>query len=80
MTLNGIARWAIRQSLGTKRGDELIAFLAMVDETDIRSAMDLLDTVRGRPIAEIVSDLRMLVAIDEIVQGDGYNVWKDGEQ
>jgi hypothetical protein len=71
--LNGIARWAIRQSIGTKRGNQLIAFLAMVDPDDIASVVELVDTIRTRGVSDIVQDLRMLSAIDKIIQETPYD-------
>lgn len=73
LTLPWIARWAIRQSLGTKRGDQLLSILALIRPEDIDALLQLIDRIRNRDVRSILSDLTILAAIDDIVRpvGDG---------
>ena len=73
MRLNGIAKWAIRQSLGTNRGDQLIRILEAVKQEEIDALLQLIDRIRDRDVRSILNDLTILAAIDDIVRpvGDG---------
>jgi hypothetical protein len=80
MRLHVLAEMLIRQSLGTRRGNQLLAFLAMVDPDDIASVVELVDTIRTRSVSDIVQDLRMLSAIDKIIQETPYDDRTDGKR
>ena len=73
MRLNGIAKWAIRQSLGTNRGDQLIRILEAVKQEEIDALAALLERMRERNVMDILDDLAILASIDDIVRpvGDG---------
>ena len=73
MRLNAIAKWAIGQSLGTNRGDQLIRILEAVKQEEIDALLQLIDRIRDRDVRSILNDLTILAAIDDIVRpvGDG---------
>ena len=73
MRLNAIAKWAIGQSLGTNRGDQLIRILEAVKQEEIDALAALLERIRERNVRDILDDLAILASIDDMVRpvGDG---------
>ena len=68
MRLNAIAKWAIRQSLGTNRGDQLIRILEAVKQEEIDALAALLERIRERNVRDILDDLAILASIDNMVR------------
>jgi len=68
MRLNGIAKWAIRQSLGINRGDQLIRILEAVKQEEIDALAALLERIRERNVRDILDDLAILASIDDMVR------------
>jgi hypothetical protein len=68
MRLNAIAKWAIRQSLGTNRGDQLIRILEAVKQEEIDALAALLERIRERNVRDILDDLAILASIDDMVR------------
>lgn len=70
MTINPFGRWAIRQTLGRRRGGAILHLLDNVNDEDVASLLRLLVVIRRRGVDAIVSDLAILDQLDRLFGND----------